>query len=193
MKQIYNLKQDLTIPIDDYRYIVYKSDKCGLSYRITYLDHLSKVIKMSLIVVDKDTGSLVDELSTAEFNSSGTQVLRNEDEYNEYISKVSEIDSVLHDLDKAIFNKQQEVNAATEDTVDALTKELNALIAERDSKKAERDAIPVVVPDNVVINTYDDVVKYIEGGVLNDAGIQWGLGLKFKGITLGEIVDIPTS
>lgn len=189
MKQIFPLKADLTIPLDEYKSVTFSAAKCGLSYRITELDHLNKRMKMSLLVVDKETGATVEELTSAEFTEAGMEKILNEDEYKAYLDAKEAIEQRIVELDDLIQQKRDELAGAAEDEKAAIEEALEALLEERTSKAKEKEKLPVVTPEKIIVNSYDQVAGYVNGGgTLTQEGVAWGLEIEFKGKPLKNIV-----
>ena len=193
MKQIFPLAADLVIPIDMYSNGVFRADKVGMSYVFDKIDHIKEEVSISLILVDLQTQELVKELTVQTYTAAGTNGrLLNEVEYNAYLDEKTVLEEAIAALDQQITEMVNEL-AAMPDGPEKQQKqvELNELRDDRQEAQADLQALPVVQPLYEKKNTYQEVVSYIEDGMLNAAGIMWGTQLEFQGRPIGDLIIVP--
>jgi hypothetical protein len=192
MKQIFALKQDLEIPIDQYSKALFLASEVGMSYRVDLIDHIKEQIKISLILVDKATTNLVKELTTQTYDATGDNgALLNPDEYNTYLADKTELEQMIKDLDEQIEEliKLLEPMELGEEKAQ-MQEELEFLRSSRQEASNDLAALSVVDPVYEKKNTYQEIVGYIANGMLTPEGIVWGTSLRFQGVPIGALIIV---
>lgn len=193
MKQIFPLKQDLPIPLDEYSRALFLAEKCGMSYRIDRLDHLNASLTITLMLVDKVTGATVKELTSVTFTPQGRQgAMLNEQAYKDFIQERDSLESQILSLDAANKALAEQIAGMEEGPDrDDLQKDLTKSQADRDALQKDLDKLTPVQPEYEVVDTYEEIVSYIQNGILSSEGIAWGMSLIFQGVPLGALIETP--
>lgn len=198
---LFPLKEDLIIPQDSTRGVVFFKDGVKVGYRIS-MNPVQSTMTISLSLFSASDGSHIQDLASLNVTKEGRNgKLLNADEIADYEKALEGKRKALQELSKQINETSAQLNSSNDDqTRLQISEALESLNAEMRELNDELNELQqnAPQPEYEKIDTFDEVKTYFgEGGVITPEGLQWGLGLELsvggQKIKIGDLIEIPSN